>query len=52
MAYQVFFLYIPSDSLVAVLVIDGEFICNPIVGRVFKEISARSIKVVANITFL
>jgi hypothetical protein len=38
--------------LVAVLMMDGEFVCNPIVGRVFKEISAQSIKVIAIITFL
>jgi len=53
MTYQVFFfLHLPSDSLIEILVIDGEFACNPIVGRVFKEISAQSIKVMANVTFL
>jgi len=54
MTYQVFFffLHVPSDSLIAILMIDGEFVCNPIVGRVFKEISARSIKFMANVTFL
>jgi hypothetical protein len=53
MTYQVFFfLRLPSDSLVAILRIDGEFVCNSVVGTVFKEISVQSIKVMANITFL
>lgn len=34
MTYQVFFffLHIPSDSLVAILMIDGGLACNPIFG--------------------
>jgi hypothetical protein len=38
--------------LVAILMMDGEFVCNPFVGRVFKEILSQLIKVMANITFL
>jgi hypothetical protein len=41
--YQVFFLRLLSDGMVAILMTGGEFLCNPIVGREFKELSARSI---------
>jgi hypothetical protein len=52
MTFQMFFLCPPSDSFIAILVRDGVFLYKPVVGRVFKEISARSIKVMAKIKFL